>query len=597
MKSEGARQERDRMRWLACGVLLLTPACEAVDEPSSGCGAPATAIHRIQGAGARSPEEGRRHVVEGIVVGDFQGTDRLSGFFLQQHDPDDDPATSEGIFVYDAGRGPDVDLGDRVRVEGEVREFEGPSGRGAPLTELVEPRQLSICARGQELASTPVALPVAEADDWERYEGMRVHLPQRLRVTDNYELRRYGVLGLAPERLFAATQRVDPGAPARERAARDALGLILVDDGSARVDPEPRRPGPPARAGDALVELGGVVDQRFGAYRVQPVGPLEIVADNPRPAVPPPVGGRLRVAAFNVHNLFHTLDRGEAVCGPARDLDCRGARTPQEREHQLAALAAALRGLDADVVGLVEVENGPADALRNLVAALDGSGEDARYAFVDTGPIGRDAIRVALLYRPARVAAVGPFAVLDRRAAPDFDDARNRPSLAQTFEERTTGERFSVVVNHFKSKSGSCEGDPDTGDGQAACNGTRTRAALALARWLAGDPTRSGDPDVLILGDLNAYAREDPPRALAAAGYTDLVGRSRGEAAYTYAFRGRFGVLDYAFASPEMATQVTGAASWAINADEPDPPMDAGAGPYRSSDHDPVLVGLDLGGS
>ena len=148
-------------------------------------------------------------------MGDFQGTDRLSGFFLQQHDPDDDPATSEGIFVYDAGRGPDVDLGDRVRVEGEVREFEGPSGRGAPLTELVEPRQLSICARGQELASTPVALPVAEAGDWERYEGMRVHLPQRLRVTDNYELRRYGVLGLAPERLFAATQRVDPGAPAR----------------------------------------------------------------------------------------------------------------------------------------------------------------------------------------------------------------------------------------------------------------------------------------------------------------------------------------------------------------------------------------------
>jgi predicted extracellular nuclease len=306
------------------------------------------------------------------------------------------------------------------------------------------------------------------------------------------------------------------------------------------------------------------------------------------------VGGRLRVAAFNVRNLFHTLDRGRPVCGPARDLDCRGARTPEERERQRLKLAAALRGLDADVVGLVEVENGPSDALRNLVAALGGNGEDAGYAFVDTGPIGRDAIRVALLYRPARVAPTGPFALLDRRAAPDFDDARNRPSLAQTFEERATGERFAVVVNHFKSKSGTCEGDPDTGDGQAACNRTRTRAARALARWLAGDPLGSGDPDVLILGDLNAYAREDPPRALAAAGYTDLLARFRGEVAYTFAFRGRFGVLDYAFASPTMADQVTGAASWAINADEPTRAEERDAGPYRSSDHDPVLVGLDL---
>ena len=73
---------------------------------------------------------------------------------------------------------------------------------------------------------------------------------------------------------------------------------------------------------------------------------------------------------------------------------------------------------------------------------------------------------------------------------PGFDDARNRPSLAQAFDERTTGERFNVVVNHFKSKSGSCEDDPDTGDGQAACNRTRTRAARALARYEGESPER-----------------------------------------------------------------------------------------------------------
>ena len=103
---ESLRARQGRRRWLGCAVLLATSACEAVDAPSNDCGTPGTAIHRIQGAGPRSPEVGRRHTVEGVVVGDFQGSDRLSGFFLQQTDPDDDPATSEGIFVYDAGRGP-----------------------------------------------------------------------------------------------------------------------------------------------------------------------------------------------------------------------------------------------------------------------------------------------------------------------------------------------------------------------------------------------------------------------------------------------------------------------------------------------------------
>jgi hypothetical protein len=122
MKSGETRQGRRPAPWLGCALLLATPGCGATDAPSSACGEPTTAIHRIQGTAQRSPEEGRRHVVEGIVVGDFQGAAQLSGFFLQEAKPDDDPATSEGIFVYDAGRGPSVELGDRARLEGEVRE-------------------------------------------------------------------------------------------------------------------------------------------------------------------------------------------------------------------------------------------------------------------------------------------------------------------------------------------------------------------------------------------------------------------------------------------------------------------------------------------
>ena len=83
---------------------------------------------------------------------------------------------------------------------------------------------------------------------------------------------------------------------------------------------------------------------------------------------------------------------------------------------------------------------------------------------------------------------------------------------------------MTVAVNHFKSKGSDCDelGDPDTGDGQGNCNGTRTQAAAALADFLASDPTGSGDPDVLIIGDLNAYDEEDPIDTLKAAGYTDL---------------------------------------------------------------------------
>ncbi|MYC86368.1 MAG: hypothetical protein F4X18_12790, partial [Acidimicrobiia bacterium] len=215
---------------------------------------------------------------------------------------------------------------------------------------------------------------------------------------------------------------------------------------------------------------------------------------------------------------------------------------------------------------------------------------------------------------------VGPHAVIDSSVDAAFVDTKNRPGLIQTFEEVATGERFTVAVNHFKSKGSSCDelGDPELRDGQANCNGTRTAAAEALARYLATDPTAGGDPDILIIGDLNAYAREDPIRALEVAGYTDLIRRFAGADAYSYVFDGQLGYLDYALASPSLLRQVTGAAGWCINADEPplldynDDVLDAGEATYqrksaappiyetdafRSSDHDPVIVGLQLGRS
>ncbi|HSL30709.1 MAG TPA: PxKF domain-containing protein, partial [Anaerolineales bacterium] len=218
--------------------------------------------------------------------------------------------------------------------------------------------------------------------------------------------------------------------------------------------------------------------------------------------------------------------------------------------------------------------------------------------------------------KSSTVTPVGDFAILDSSVDPRFVDTRNRPALAQTFEENATGARFTVVVNHLKSKGSGCgPSDDDTTTGQGNCNGTRTLAAQALADWLASDPTGSGDSDVLIIGDLNSYAKEDPIVALQNAGYTDLVAAFGGPSAYGYVFDAQLGYLDHALSNPSLTPQVTDVAEWHINADEiplfdyndDQRTADEAAfeeesdslplyepNEFRTSDHDPVIVGLNL---
>ena len=153
--------------------------------------------------------------------------------------------------------------------------------------------------------------------------------------------------------------------------------------------------------------------------------------------------------------------------------------------------------MNADVVGLMEIENDPAgfSAIEDLVDGLNAATAPGTYAFIDTGVIGTDEIRVALIYKPAAVTPVDAFALLNSAVDPEFIDTQNRPALAQTFTQNSNGERLTVVVNHLKSKGSDCDdvGDPDTGDGQGNCNLTRTKAAEALVR-LAGRTTRPARP-------------------------------------------------------------------------------------------------------
>jgi len=631
---------------------------------NDGCGLAATAIHAVQGSGIGTPLAGSVVTVEGIVVGRVLGSaaDSLQGFFLQEEDVDSDldSATSEGLFVAEGSGGlaAGIAVRDRVRVTGTARER---SGR----TALESLTSVELCKSGEPLpkaASMILPVPAVPAADlaaataaidayYEAFESMRVLFPFSLTVADSFELAREGVLVLDQGgRIQTFTDGSLPSPTGFVgHQIEVARRRILLDDSddhpdSALVNLRPLPYPTPGlgianrfRAGDRITSLTGILDgsslsaSGSEGWRIRPVHEASsyvFASENPRPIGPPLVGGSLELASFNVANYFATLDttpsNSSGPCGPSGTLDCRGADSAAELARQTEKLVAALCRLDPDVVGLMEMENDAGAATIGLIGAANAVPGCGPFAFVDTGPIGSDAIRIALVYKPASVEAMGASAILDASVDPRFDDRRSRPVLAQTLREIATGRRFTIAVAHLKSKGSSCAflGDADTGDGQGNCNATRRSAAAALVDWLASDPTASGDPDFLIFGDLNSYSREDPVRAILAGAddaagtaddFIDLVRRHSGPAAHSYIFDGQTGRLDHALASATLAAQVTGAALWPINADEPrafdydDPIADPGEAPFeakpsalplyapdelRTSDHDPLVIGL-----
>lgn len=574
-----------------------------------------TKVHEVQGNGSASPLVGQTVTIEGIVVGDFQdgasGTNGdLNGFFVQEEDADadSDPLTSEGIFVFD-GNSPAVNVanGDLVRVEGAVSEFNG-------LTEITSFSGVTVVSNSNPLPTkTNLSLPITSVDDFEAYEGMLVTFPQALVISEYFNFDRFGEIVLTSERHTTPTAEVEPGSAAIQAAQDFLLDKITLDDGRSSQNPDPAiHPNGNIfdlnnlfRGGDTVANVTGVMHYAFDLYRIQPTQGADYTNANPRPTSPESVGGSLKVASFNVLNYFTTLDNSGPICGPLANQDCRGADDATEFTRQRDKIIAALTEIDADVVGLLEIENYPGDVpTADLVSGLSG------YDYIETGAIGSDAIRVALIYKPASVTPVGPYAILDSSVDARFIDTKNRPALAQTFIDNSTGGKFTVAVNHLKSKGSACDdvGDPDTGDGAGNCNLTRKAAAEALVDWLAGDPTGSEDEDFLIIGDLNSYDKEDPIDAILAGGYTDLARYYQGEYAYSYVFDGQTGYLDYALSSAglQLDSEVTGATEWHINADEPDlidydtsfkqAAQDAIYAPdaYRASDHDPVIVGLNV---
>lgn len=595
---------------LLIAACLLAGGCETPDD--AGTAAPSenglATIARIQGSGPRSPLEGQTVTVEAVVAGKFNG---LGGVFLQSERDDGDPATAEGLFLpRDSRAEPRLAVGHRVRVTGAVREL---GEDGVTLTTL-EASDVKVLSKGRERTPVPaleLSSPPASAADWERYEGMRLRI-SGLGITGHHALMQYGeLLASFGGTLANPTEFSAPVPGDRTIADQNARRRLVLDDGRTTRNPErlwflPALPNDaaPLRIGSRLGPVEGVLDQRFGDYRLQLVAPLEIVEQAPRPPAPQ-VSGDRRVAGFNVLNLFNGNGHGGGF--PTG----RGAASLAEYRRQQAKLVAVVQALNPDLAALMELENdgyGPKSSIAQFVAALNAAGPHRDWRFVDAGEgPGDNPIRVGLIYRAGRFSPVGPAVTLTEGPFAD----RSRAPLVQAFRAGK-GPVFVVAANHFKSKGGcddAGQGDTDAGDGQACFNATRVASARRLHEWLATDPTGTAPIGHLLIGDLNAHTQEDPLRLLRELGWRDALpvgvaprvpgeGQAPGrEQPHTYVYDGQAGRLDHALLDTGLAPRLRQAEVWHNSADELelfDYRRDRDDDAWRASDHDPILLGLDL---
>ncbi|MCU1453878.1 MAG: putative 5-nucleotidase [Acidimicrobiales bacterium] len=601
---------------LGSASVAAPSAAAASWAPSVSCSEPPShTIAQVQGPGATSPIPPDTPVsVEGVVTADHR-VGGFAGVYIQSIGSGAGRRVaagvpSDGLFVglgAVPGAGP-LAIGERLRVAGTVAERGG-------LTELVvaTATDLASCGTAPSPAPVPLALPASDAER-ESVEGMAVRPVGPFTVSDVAGLDRYGeaVLRAGAEPAVVPTDAYRPrSAAAIALAARNAARRLVLDDArsarlSNRVEPPYESKTNPVRVGDRVARFGPtVLSFAFGDWRLQPTTPVDastpaaarttFTRTNPRVPTPDRVGGDLRLAGLNVHNYFVHFG------GLAR-----GAADPAALALQQAKIVSAVRGLQADVVALSEVENSvrfspdqPQLALQQLVGALDAADPAHPWDYVRTPsglrpPERQDVITTAIIFRPAAVTPVGPSVTGDDERV--WSNAR--PPLAQTF--RRGAATFTVVANHLKSKSAGVPptGDnADAGDGQGPYNGDRTRQAGSLAQFVDRLKASSGSSDVALLGDFNAYGHEDPIQVLAGHGLID-VEQARGHGEHSYVFGGESGSLDHVLVTPSLLSKVTGIDIWNVNAEESAAFDYAGyppyydRGPFRSSDHDPVVVGL-----
>lgn len=559
-------------------LLLLGAALLGCVSAPSSSEPPLLPIGHVQGSALVSPLTGQQVRVQGVVTADFRAG---LGLLTLQDADDGNPASADALFLDGA---PDtLKIGDSIEVLGEVLELD--TGRDARVTAIRVTRIRPIAPRPLPAPQPLDALPTDELG-WERLEAMRVSVPVPLTLTGSHNAARFGEWQVSFDgRLWTPTEIARPGRATNDLARRNRARTLWLDDGYAGANANTAMSREIPRIGSVLHRVEGILDERLGRYRLQLTALPQIEAA-PRPAAPARMG-ELRIATFNLENLFNGDGKGGGF--PT----ARGAKTHTEYLQQRARHVVALAALDADVIALMELENDgqtPLSSESQLLAALNQAhGSDWRAVPMQANASG-DVIRVGILYRASKLQQIGVSEVFDADAFASL----NRPALAARFRAGS-GPVFVVIANHLKSKG--CRDakgiDADQRDGQACWNATRLTSVQQLDDWIK---IRFTHTPVLMLGDFNAYAMEDPPRWLREAGWRDAFAEAGIAQPYSYVYDGQAGRLDHAFLNAAMAARLQGAAEWHINADEPDQPhpADAAPTPWRSSDHDPLVVDLRL---
>ena len=570
-------------------------------------------IAEVQGTGDVSPLSGKRVQVEGVVTADYR-TGGYKGIVIQTQGSggatDATPGASDGVFVFLDALNPNLAIGDLVSVSGSVSEYFGQT----QITPAAAADVTMVTAGVGVPAVTPLPATVQGADR-EQYENMYVAPEGTYRLASSHQLYNFGTLWLnaGDDLAVKSTETTRPGADAAAIAAANRANRILLDDGWSIQVSNSGHPGEqPYFTKETVVRNGDTVDfgdngyvlqWGFNDWRLQPVVPIDdsssadlkvgFESTNPRTEAAPEVGGDVQVASFNVYNYFTTLK--------SENSDARGAANAAQFAIQKSKIVAAINGLDAEIVSLMEIENSvklgkPIDtALKDLVAGLNADAGSDVWDYVPTPAALNDAattdyITNAIIYKKDAVKTVGDSATVTDETV--WGNARE--PIAQAFD--IDGRVVTVVANHLKSKSPPEGAGAEPADGQGFFNADRVKQADAVLAFTDELAESTGSSDMLLIGDFNAYSEEDPIDVFTSKGWSDLVA-DKTDGQYTYTFDGELGSLDHVIASPSLAASITGAGVWGINSPEwSDRGYAFGATeegtPYRSSDHDPIIVGV-----
>ena len=620
-----------------------TPGTEAVPPPPP-VKDPIT-IEQLQGTTDTSPYATQTVTTKGVVTAAYP-SGGFYGFYIQTpgtggaidftaHD------ASDAVFVYQQNGAVTPKVGDYVQVTGAVSEFKGMTelsiADGSAVTTLTD--------AAEAVKPATVALPADEAQR-ESLEGMLVAPQGKFTVADNYSVNQYGEIGLASGTtpLFTPTDVANPHDAAALKAVEDANAArsVTLDDGSSAnymTNAAAKDTPLPYLTQDKQIRVGAPVtftapvifDYRNGGWDYQPTAQLTgdgippATFGHTRTTAPAATGGNLHIASFNVLNYFPTTGEDYEAdgnsCTSYDDRDgnpitvntCngdgpRGAWDQVSFLRQQAKIVHAINHLGADVVSLEEIENSAKfgqdrdAAVKTLVQALNDDTATGTWAYVPTpatagSQVDEDVIRTAFIYKPASVQPVGA-SMIDNATA--FSNARD--PLAQGFKPAGAPDykTFAVIVNHFKSKGSGV----DDGTGQGNANPDRVAQAKELVKFADQVQKAYDTRRVFLSGDFNSYTQEDPMQVLHQAGYTDL-GSAKAPGEATYLFGGTVGSLDHVLANGQALPMVTGAHVWNINSVEPvaleysrfnyNATDFYNQSPYRASDHDPLVVGLDTG--